>query len=160
MEAYTSGTGQALKVHDLKVCSALRDANRWCVIHRRKPGHMQAWPTNWRSDAGFMEVLCPHGIGHPAPEDRHQHMHGCDGCCQAETVLPDGSGVRYRIGGLMRCCIQTLIEADMHWAPADARVDCRFCRTSMVLRDGAFEWDKSRANPYGNVPVPPEAEMI
>ncbi len=45
------------------------------------------WPTNLR-ETGLMEILCPHGIGHPSkpltnPKWWHDHfgVHGCDGCC-------------------------------------------------------------------------------
>ena len=50
---------------------------------------MTAWPQNWRADAKKMERLCPHGVGHPDPDDvafnktikRDVSVHGCDGCC-------------------------------------------------------------------------------
>lgn len=28
---------------------------------------------------------CPHGVGHPKPEAKHQ-VHGCDGCCDPEKL--------------------------------------------------------------------------
>lgn len=85
MERYITGVGQELKVHDAARCTALIRTDDWCVIHKRKPGHMSTWPTLWRSDWGeFMEVICPHGIGHPAPEETRSggFGHGCDGCCR------------------------------------------------------------------------------
>jgi len=46
---------------------------------------------NWRSDRRLMERVCPHGIGHPDPDDVAYRVsrgepatvavHGCDGCC-------------------------------------------------------------------------------
>lgn len=87
-QEYVTGTGQHLTVHNKLDCSATKDPLRWCVIHKRIPGHMAAWPTHWRSDwGGFMEVICPHGIGHPAPEADGQGSgaHGCDGCCRMDT---------------------------------------------------------------------------
>ena len=35
------------------------------------------------SDGHFTERLCPHGIGHPDPDDTRaaKRIHGCDGCC-------------------------------------------------------------------------------
>jgi len=51
---------------------------------------MSQWPLWWRSDRGFFERTCPHGIGHPSPEDvefwldggqEFRAVHGCDGCC-------------------------------------------------------------------------------
>ena len=83
METYTTGTGQAMTVHARERCRG-----PYCVIHNRMPGPMQHWPTHWRADREFMEVLCPHGIGHPAPEsDRSNQMHGCDGCCQVRPWI-------------------------------------------------------------------------
>jgi len=48
---------------------------------------MADWPQNWRGDRGLMERVCPHGIGHPDPDDfksndKYESVHGCDGCCQ------------------------------------------------------------------------------
>ena len=55
---------------------------------------MRAFPTHWREDTAMMERICPHGIGHPDPDDlafreslggsivrRDYSIHGCDGCC-------------------------------------------------------------------------------
>lgn len=66
-----------------------RCAGRFCVVHNPSPHHMAGWPLNWRGDRGLMERTCPHGIGHPDPDDlayqesigREQGVHGCDGCC-------------------------------------------------------------------------------
>lgn len=79
METYVTGTGQVLTVHARTRC-----VGEWCVIHARMPGHTQSWPTHWRSGwGGFMEVVCPHNVGHPAPEGfRADDAHGCDGCCR------------------------------------------------------------------------------
>lgn len=174
MEDYTTGTGQRLKVHDLAICSAVQRNRGDCVIHRRKDTHMKGWPTHWRSDwGGFMEVICPHGIGHPAPEELRPggFGHGCDGCCRVDYLAPPEakpatpqSGYRYKPGGLMRCCLLTLAReyeqiaagAVVH-ADGD-RLPCAYCSSSMNLVDGAWEWDKSRAPVHG-VPVPPEAEL-
>jgi hypothetical protein len=44
---------------------------------------MKEWPQNWREDRGIMERICPHGIGHPDPDDpTTDKIHGCDGCCE------------------------------------------------------------------------------
>lgn len=51
---------------------------------------MRRWPMNWRGDRGILERICPHGIGHPDPDQREfwnetgqewQGVHGCDACC-------------------------------------------------------------------------------
>lgn len=66
-------------------------SGEWCVIHNPSDHHMRSWPTNWRSDRKLMERVCPHGVGHPDPDDLAFHVrngntwqgsHGCDGCCR------------------------------------------------------------------------------
>ena len=75
---YVTGTGQKLRnVHKPSKC-----ANEHCVIHRPSEHSMRAFPTHWREDRGFMERICPHGVGHPDPDDPiADTVHGCDGCC-------------------------------------------------------------------------------
>lgn len=85
MSDYTTGTGQVLHgVHDPNACSG-----RACVIHAPSDHAMRRFPTHWRPDRGLMERICPHGIGHPDPDDVAYlamrgllgSVHGCDGCC-------------------------------------------------------------------------------
>jgi len=64
MEDYTTGTGQEIKVHDASRC-----AGEYCPIHNPSDHSMNTCPTNWRSDRGFMERVCPHGVGYPDPDD-------------------------------------------------------------------------------------------
>jgi hypothetical protein len=72
-----------LRVHDPAKCAG--DA---CCIHNPSDHHMRTWPQNWRGDKAMMERLCPHGVGHPDPDDlavrttRWAGVHGCDGCCR------------------------------------------------------------------------------
>lgn len=62
-------------------------AGEVCCIHNPSDHHMVTWRQLWRGDRGIMERLCPHGIGHPDPDDlaivtgRDTGVHGCDGCC-------------------------------------------------------------------------------
>lgn len=62
-----------------------------CCIHNPSNHHMITWPQNWRGDKGMMERLCPHGIGHPDPDDlkvrttEWASVHGCCGCCSRST---------------------------------------------------------------------------
>ena len=72
------GTGQRLDgVHPSTACAGER-----CCIHRPSPHHMRGWAMNWRPDRHLMERLCPHGVGHPDPDDTNPDgVHGCDGCC-------------------------------------------------------------------------------
>lgn len=85
MEKYTTGTGQIIIVHEEKICG------EFCCIHNPSDHHMKDWPTHWRDDRLLMERMCPHGIGHPDPDDLafkkrngypdSKGIHGCDGCC-------------------------------------------------------------------------------
>jgi len=90
---YTTGTGQKIVgVHPESEC-----AGRACVIHNPSDHPMRDWPTSFRGYGLFeigpprMERICPHGVGHPDPDDLAYHLyvrgdesagvHGCDGCC-------------------------------------------------------------------------------
>lgn len=90
LEPYKTGTGQNLLVHSKASCKGPN-----CVIHNPSDHSMKDFPTNWRADRYLMERICPHGIGHPDPDDVAYQMlvtgdraekwgltvHGCDGCC-------------------------------------------------------------------------------
>jgi hypothetical protein len=56
-------------------------AGRPCVIHRPTRHHMRDWPLHWRADRRLCERTCPHGVGHPDPDEIGDGAHGCDGCC-------------------------------------------------------------------------------
>lgn len=159
MESYTTGTGQVLWVHTKSTCDAEPRQDRWCVIHARKPSRMRDWPTHWRTDwSGFMEVLCPHGIGHPAPENSGR-AHGCDGCCVEKEVemskphihtgaATDPQPYLVRQGGLMRCCLLTLanLPEHAHTEAVEGLVNsCDYCSSSMIFTGGAWEWSKARS---------------
>ena len=58
-----------------------------CTVHNRSNHSMRSFPQNWRGDRAIMERICPHGIGHPDPDDFKtknwsEFIHGCDGCCE------------------------------------------------------------------------------
>lgn len=68
-----------------------------CTIHSRSDHLMREFPQHWRWDRGLMERICPHGVGHPDPDQMYfykqlleprvanaEAVHGCDGCCQQE----------------------------------------------------------------------------
>lgn len=78
---YVTGSGQRLTaVHDRRNCEG-NDPSTPCVIHNPTPGPWSSWPTFWRSDAHFMERICPCGIGHPAVEEINgSGVHGCCRC--------------------------------------------------------------------------------
>lgn len=47
-----------------------------------------------------------------------------------------------RIGGLMRCCTETL-RVSAEWAKEGQVLACLYCtRSTMRLRDGAWEWNR------------------
>lgn len=77
-------TTQLVNIHDITQCQP-----NPCTIHNKTDHHMRQWPQHWRSDRAIMERICPHGIGHPDPDspwpnNSHQWVHGCDGCCSNE----------------------------------------------------------------------------
>jgi hypothetical protein len=65
----------------------------WCTIHNRSDHPMRAFPQHWRGDRMLMERICPHGVGHPDPDDYEitgpnggaEWVHGCDGCCTGDV---------------------------------------------------------------------------
>lgn len=93
---YTTGTDQTIgHIH-------MRDAqcDISCVIHNPSDHTMKDWPTNWRDDRRLMERICPHGVGHPDPDQvafrirnygdesgKDAMTHGCDGCCEGAYDL-------------------------------------------------------------------------
>lgn len=84
-DRWTTGMGQTVSgVHPPMLC-----AGENCAIHRPSRHSMNSFPTHWRSDRGIVERICPHGVGHPDPDDIAYKatlgvditLHGCDGCC-------------------------------------------------------------------------------
>lgn len=76
--------GETLSVtHHAVIC-----AGQVCCIHNRSEHSMRAFPQHFRYDRNIMERICPHGVGHPDPDDWRvwigddQGVHGCDGCCR------------------------------------------------------------------------------
>lgn len=68
-------------VHDPSVCKLY-----FCTIHNMSNHSMRNFPQHWRADKQLMERTCPHGVGHPDPDDPYSKLkyggiHGCDGCC-------------------------------------------------------------------------------
>jgi hypothetical protein len=86
-------------VHPGELC-----AGRPCPIHNQTDHHMRDWPLLWRDDRGIFERVCPHGVGHPDPDQLDywretgqdaQAIHGCEGCCEprlVDAVIPDDFG--------------------------------------------------------------------
>lgn len=71
-----------LHCHDELSCRG-----EFCTLHNRSNHSMRSFPQHWRGDKGLMERTCPHGVGHPDPDDYaligspYLGVHGCDGCC-------------------------------------------------------------------------------
>jgi hypothetical protein len=69
-------------VHDPLECG-----KEFCTVHNRSNHHLRSFPQYWREDLGIMERTCPHGVGHPDPDEFmiskeiYLGIHGCDGCC-------------------------------------------------------------------------------
>lgn len=91
---WITGVGQRIhRIHDAKDC-----AGRPCVIHNPSDHSMRGFPTllripgPWDIKGMHTERICPHGIGHPDPDDlefwrsqgQDYSVHGCDGCCREE----------------------------------------------------------------------------
>lgn len=84
------GSTREFHTHDSSVC-----APHPCCVHRPSNHHMKEWPQHYREDTGVTERICPHGVGHPDPDqpwpaDDWRWVHGCDGCC-ARTNDKDDS---------------------------------------------------------------------
>lgn len=82
-EIWTSRDGRITleNVHDRDTC-----AGPHCVIHNPSGHYMSAWPLTWRQDRLQFERHCPHGIGHPDPDQPGGKVHGCDGCCSWDVI--------------------------------------------------------------------------
>ena len=75
-------SGTILTIHGADQCDG-----RHCCIHNPSDHPLNRAPLYWRGDRRIMERTCPHGIGHPDPDDLKvqsswaEGVHGCDGCC-------------------------------------------------------------------------------
>lgn len=90
MERTEIAPGVILEHHDASSC-----IGEVCPIHNPSDHCMRSFPMYWRGDRRMMERICPHGIGHPDPDDLAGKkillgknyekyafdVHGCDGCC-------------------------------------------------------------------------------
>lgn len=84
--------GMLRNIHPTTAC-----AGRHCWVHNPSTHRLDQAPISWRSDKLVAERICPHGVGHPDPDDvGYQEsigrtgldIHGCDGCC-GPTGDPD-----------------------------------------------------------------------
>lgn len=84
--AYAGHDGVLKNIHRAVACQG-----QTCVIHNPTDHHMREWNLLWRGDRGIFERTCPHGIGHPDPDQydfwalnnrKYEAIHSCDGCCK------------------------------------------------------------------------------
>lgn len=93
--ADNAGDGLEVTVHEGIELVGVHDSDRCagevCVIHNQTDHHMRSWRLIWRDDRAIFERICPHGIGHPDPDQYPfwkrtgqmvEAVHGCDGCCR------------------------------------------------------------------------------
>ena len=84
---------QLFNVHNPALCQG-----RPCVVHNPTDHHMHGFRLLWRNDRAIFERICPHGIGHPDPDQfaywreighEYEGVHGCDGCCHPSGDLSE-----------------------------------------------------------------------
>jgi len=69
--------------HGIRVHPRSKCEGQVCTIHNPSDHYAKDWPQHFRLDRGIMERMCPHGVGHPDPDDvTDDTTHGCDGCCK------------------------------------------------------------------------------
>lgn len=94
---------------------------RTCIIHSPTQHHMRGWLLHWRDDRGIFERLCPHGIGHPDPDQepyweetgqQYQSIHGCDRCCATPPSDNTTHHLVPRADG-MRCAYCKALASDL-----------------------------------------------
>lgn len=69
-----------IRTHHRDTCQG-----RTCSVHHPSDHPMVSWPQMFRADKRATERVCPHGIGHPDPDDpATDRVHGCDGCCNGD----------------------------------------------------------------------------
>lgn len=87
-------SGQHMYTHSHTQC-----AGRPCVIHEPTEHVMVGFRMVWRWDVALFERICPHGVGHPDPDQfwyweskdtMYKAVHGCcsEGCCSAGRPVP------------------------------------------------------------------------
>jgi hypothetical protein len=91
---YRSGTGQIVRVHGPADCGNDKPWQKLpCPIHHPSDHPLKAAPTHWRGDSHIMERICPHGVGHPDPDDMNVQLFegkGVHGCCVARCCSGAG----------------------------------------------------------------------
>jgi hypothetical protein len=88
-----------IMAHEPGKCAA-----QTCTLHNRTDHGMRAFMQHWREDRGLMERICPHGVGHPDPDQwdylvmtygkraaKVEFVHGCchERCCRTVNDSQD-----------------------------------------------------------------------
>ena len=95
------------------------------------------WPLIRREDGIRMEIICPHGVGHPSkilsgPRwISWMDTHGCDGCCSlaafalAEVAHAAVLGIEYPVVDARQQRWTDCTDCQIHcWAPPGATCAC------------------------------------
>lgn len=91
-----------------------------CTIHNRSQHPMRSFEQHWRADRAIMERICPHGIGHPDPDDYRlatgadNGTHGCDGCCNGHTSKEPAGATTSEEGPLNQSLLSGINHARAH----------------------------------------------
>lgn len=60
-------------------------------------------------------------------------------------------GDNVHIGGLMRCCIESLHQDPLYGKGKEGdKVECKWCKDGIVFRDGAWRWVGSKLEGSGS----------
>jgi uncharacterized protein (DUF1810 family) len=54
-----------------------------------------------------------------------------------------------RIGGVMRCCVETLNTTQVREVAGEV-LKCKYCSSSLIFRDGAWEWNREPNSVLGD----------
>ena len=135
-----------VNAHDMALC-----AGRPCCVHAPSDHHMMLWDQHYRLDRQMMERICPHGVGHPDPDDiSFDTVHGCDGCCNPPLTDEELEGERLVDEFVAEHALQVGFDPDTGWLGVgfgDVRAaelaevaelrQCASCRTEIRYREGA-----------------------
>lgn len=61
---------------------------------------------------------------------------------EANANIGNSRTLPIKIGGLMRCCIDTLDSAVLKSEEEGTVLECRHCKGSMRVRNGKWEWNR------------------
>jgi hypothetical protein len=62
-----------------------------------------------------------------------------------------------RLGGVMRCCIETLSTTPVTEEEGEI-LKCKWCSSSLIVRNGVWEWNQEFKSEYQQEPPEEESE--